>query len=165
MSPFHAYGSSIVLMTDPTSELHKLELSLRSMRADADGNPVQTGEPLMNNLGITRMLGHAQSLINQVTIMSNLDEDDISALVKNAGDAIIIDLMVNKRPYGILEPVNATRRVIWTMLVNSSYICMRRAFNGDDKRFWKGSTQEITTNVGGQQQRPSFWQRLAGMKG
>ena len=162
-SPMYNFGSSIVTLTNPEDEIYRLELALRSMVVDAAGNGVQKGKPLMNDLGVCRIVGHVQTIVSRVTIMSNLDEKDLPMLLKHYGNAIIVDLMVNRKTYEILEPVNATRRTIFTECINVAYICARRAFEEGEKRFWKGSQQDITTRVEGQSGKSGWLNKLMGI--
>lgn len=145
MSPMQQYGSSIILMTNPESELQKMELTLRSMRLDSEGNPVAAGEPLMNDKGVSSILGTVQSIVNQVTIMSNLDNDEIESLMMFLADTLVRDLMVNRVTYKIKS--FAAREKIFFTCMSSAFITMKRAFEEGDKRFWKGSVQEIRSTT------------------
>ena len=74
-NPLHTYGSSILLMTNPNDELYKMELTFRSQYVDSEGKLQNLGEPLMNDLGISSIIGIVQSVVNRVTIFSNLKKD------------------------------------------------------------------------------------------
>ena len=144
-SPMHNFGSSIILLTNPESELYKMELVWRSMYADKDGNVKSVGEPLMNDLGINSVLGQIQTIVSQVTVMSNLNKAEIPMLIDFLGDTLAKDLMMNRKSYDIKTP--AARDKIYFTGLTGAFICMKRAFEEGDKRFWKGSQQEITTRV------------------
>jgi|TARA_Y100000034_G_scaffold123876_1_gene171292 hypothetical protein len=159
-SPMYNYGSSILLLTNPQNELHKLELTFRSLSEDDDGNVKEMGEPLMNEKGISSVLGQAQALINQDTVMSNLDKTDISGLIDFLADTLAQDLMTNRVAYEI--KVNAGRGKIYFETLALTYITLRRAYLEGDKRFWKGSQQEITTRVEGNNQKGSMLGKVMG---
>ena len=144
-SPMHQYGSSILLLTNPENELYKMELTFRSMKVDANGNPSQSGEPLMNDHGISSILGLVQSVVNQVTVMSNLSKGEVPILMDFLGDTLAKDLMVNRKEYGIESA--AVRDRVFFIVLASSFITLKRAYEEGDKRFWKGSVQEISTRV------------------
>lgn len=144
-SPMHQYGSSIIFLTNPESELFKMELSFRSMSINKEGETVVAGEPLMNNYGISSVIGTVQSLVNQVTVMSNLDKNEVSALMDFLGDTLARDLMMNKETYGIKS--ESVRDKIYFSALTSTFVTLKRAFEEGDKRFWKGSVQEINTRV------------------
>ena len=153
-SPMHNFGSSIILLTNPESELYKMELVWRSMYADKNGEVKKIGEPLMNDLGINSVLGQIQSIISQVTVMSNLNKNEIPMLIDFLGDTLAKDLMMNRCNYEIHTP--AARDKIFFTSLTGAFICMKRAFEEGDKRFWKGSQQEITTRVEGSTQKKGF---------
>ena len=150
-SPMHNFQGAIVLLTNPNDDLYKLELALRGMTTDKNGNPTQTGEPLMNAEGIQSVLGQVQSLVSQATSMSNLKDPEISKLmVEQLGDAVIQDLMINSKKYGIKNHTARTR--ILTIVSNTAYITMKRALDEGERRFWKGSQQEVTMRTEGGRQ-------------
>ena len=159
MSPMHMYGSSIVLLTNPESELAKMELTFRNVRLDKEGRIIFKGEPLMNDSGITSVIGTIQSIVSQVTILSNLSKNDINVLIDFLGDTLARDLMINRKEYGIKS--FSSRDKIYFTALSTGYITMKRAFEGDDKKFWKGSVQEILTKseIGGGG-KPSILSRL-----
>jgi len=144
-APMHQYGSAIILLTNPENELFKMELTFRSMKTDKDGNAIPTGEPLMNEFGVSSVIGTIQALVNQISIMSNLKSGEISNLTNYIGDTLARDLMMNKTAYGI-KSATARDKIYFTAL-STSFITLKRAFEEGDKRFWKGSVQEIRTST------------------
>lgn len=158
-APMHSYGSSIILLTDPASELRNMELTYRSMN-EADGKLIPCGEPLMNDKGIKSIVGQVQSIISRITIMSNLKKDEIPAIIDFLGDTLAKDLMINRVTYGIND-VSARDKIYFTALT-SAFITSKRAYEGDDKRFWKGSQMEITNRTEGVPRREGMISRLVG---
>lgn len=157
-SPMHQYGSAIIMMTNPENELHKMELTFRSVKLDDQGNPHPTGDPLMNDYGVSSVIGTIQSLVNQVSIMSNLDKQNISNLIDFIGDTLAKDLMMNTKKYGITSPT--ARDKIYFTAISTSFVTLKRAYEEGDKRFWKGSVQEIRTTNDSQKKQGGF---LSGM--
>lgn len=153
-SPLYNFGSSIILLTNPENELYKMELTLRSMVVDKEGNPDPVGKPLMNDIGISSIIGITQAIVNQVTIMSNLSKNEVPMLIDFLGDTLAKDLMMNRVKYDI-KTASARDKIFFTVL-SSAFICMKRAYEEGDKRFWKGATQEITTRVEGQQKKSAL---------
>jgi hypothetical protein len=144
------HGSSIIRLTNPERVLERVELDLRRQRKNEFGEAVLMGEPLCNEVGVSAMLGHAHSLVNQVTVLSNFSKRDVMIMMQHFSDAVIIDLMCNRLKYGVLEPSNVSRTTILAILTNACYPVVKRAFEGDDKRFWKGSTHEYTARIDAQ---------------
>lgn len=145
MSPMHQFGSSIIMLTNPDSELAKMEMTFRNVRIDKDGNTVSCGDPLMNDLGINSVLGTVQSIMNRVTVMSNLNKNEIPMLIDFLADTVAKDLMVNRVKYGI-NSASARDKIFFTA-ISSTFITMKRGFEEGDRRFWKGSVQEIRSSV------------------
>lgn len=162
-SPMQNFAGSILLLTNPDSELYKLELTLRNMTLDAEGKAQKAGVPLLNDAGVSSVIGQVQSIVNQVTVMSNLDTKEIYMLVLMLADTLSIDLMVNRVQYKITN--SAARYKIYNTALNQAFICMKRASEEGERRFWKGSQQEITTRVDGLGgKRPGTLGKLLGWK-
>ena len=159
-SPLQTMGSSIVLLTNPSDVLHDIELSLRSVVKTADGNLKLVGAPLLNDLGVCSVLGQARTLLNRVSILSNLEKHDIDSLMLSINDTLIKDLMGNRVLYGINN--FAVRDKVLTGISNAVYICLRRGYMEGERRFLKGSAHEVTTRVEGQQARPSLMAKMMG---
>lgn len=141
MSPMNQYGSSILQLTNPQKEIQKMELTFRSQILDKDGNAIQIGPPLMNEEGISSVVGQVQSVVNQITIMSDFDEKDVPLLIDFLGDTLAKDLMMNRIRYEIKIP--AARDKIYFSALSGAYITLKRAVKNGERSFWKGSQQDI----------------------
>lgn len=140
-SPMQQYGSSILQLTNPEGEIYKMELTLRSQILDKDGNPQPIGEPLMNDEGISSVIGQVQAVVNQVTIMSNFQDKDLPLLIDFLGDTLAKDLMMNRLKYRITTP--AARDKVYFAALSTAYVTLKRAVNNGERGFWKGSQQDI----------------------
>lgn len=146
MSPFQQYGSSIILLTSTDTELHKLELTLRSLQEDKEGNLIALGKPLVNQVGVSSIIGICQSIISRHTILSNISDQQVRILMDFTADTLARDLMINRIKYEIIDP--SARDKIYFESLSATYVTLLRGFQEGDKKFWKGSTQEIrTTNT------------------
>lgn len=145
-SPMHNFSGSILFLTNPENELHRFELTLRNVMMDDKGVIHPLGEPLLNDEGIKSIIGQTQSVVNQDTVMSNFD-DEIPQIIDLFADSLIQDLMMNRVIYEIKNP--AARSKIVSMATIYAYSCLRRAYEQGEKKFWKGSQQEITTRLEG----------------
>lgn len=150
MTPRDEYGGSIVTLTNPYKVIDNAKLTYRSQIEDSNGNIVQNGEPLMNEEGINSVIGQIQTLVNQVTVMSNLNKAEVPMLVDFLGDTLAKDLMMNRIKYEIKS--SSSRDKIYFTALTSAFVCMKRAFEEGEKRFWKGSQHEMTTRHEGIQQ-------------
>jgi len=144
-NPMQQYGGSILLLTNPENELYKMELTFRSMSADKEGLPVTSGIPLMNDHGINSIIGTVQAIVNQITVMSNLNKMEVPMLMNFVGDTLARDLMINRVTYGIKN--FASRDKIFFTSLATCFITLKRGFEEGDRRFWKGSQQEIHTTI------------------
>ncbi len=158
-SPIHAYAGSILLLTNPENELFKLELTLRGM-VEVKGQVKTIGEPLLNDEGVRSVLGQAQALVNRVTVMSNLEDREISALMDFLADTLAKDLMLNRAFYDVRN--SSTRDRVFYEVLATTFVCLRRAHGEGERKFWKGSTQEINTNIGGMQKKQGFLSKALG---
>lgn len=144
-SPMYNYGSSIVTLTSPDDELYKMEMSLKGLREDDRGNVVKVGEPLLNTDGINSVMSQVQALMSRVSIMSNFDKYDVPAILDFLGDTLAKDLMLNRVDYGIVSP--SVRDKVYFLVLASAWTALKRGYEEGDRRFWKGSQQDITTRV------------------
>ena len=149
-APMHQYGSSILFLTNPQDEIFKMEACFRNVTIDDEGNVKPNGLPLMNDEGISAVIGLVQSVVNQNTNMSDLDKWDVENHVMLLADTLARDLMVHRKKYGIRN--GNDRYKIFSQAVQTAHITLKRAFTGGERRFWKGSVQEIETRVNQQKQ-------------
>lgn len=159
-SPMHNFAGSIILLTNPDNEIHKLELTFRNIILDKKGNATQVGKPLMNDEGVRSVIGQVQALVSQVTVMSNLDARTRDALRDFLADTIAKDLMLNRSRYGIEN--SSARDRIFMEAVAMAVITMNRAADEGERKFWKGSQQEIITHGGGNQSKGGVLTRALG---
>jgi hypothetical protein len=161
-SPMRMYSSSITQLTSTDDEMEKLDMALRAIQKDQNGNVVQIGQPLMNDLGVTSVISQTQVIVNRVTIMSHLDDHNIPILMELLADSLIKDLMDRQR-YEIRTPMD--RDKIFYMVMASAYIAMRRAYMEGERHFWKNSQQEITMRSEGQgSQKKGFLSTIMGWR-
>lgn len=140
-TPMWNFGSSITKLTDPQELLWQLELYLRNAREDAQGKVVHLGEPRMNEAGINDVLGMISSLVNQPAILSNFEKYEVEALMGLLSDTLCKTLMVNCNKYGIRSKVD--RYMINQAVISIAFVTLKRAFGEGERKFWKGSVQEI----------------------
>jgi hypothetical protein len=146
----HTLGGSVLYLTNPDKEIRKMELTFRSMLEDDNGGLIKIGgeegwQPLMNEYGISSIIGIVQSIVNQVTIMSHLEQEEIEKLVDLLADTLVATLMVNRVRFGI-NSFSARNEIFFTA-ISTGYVCMKRAAQGGERRFLKGSVQEIKQHI------------------
>ena len=136
-------GESVLLLTNPDEVLLKLEMKLRNRVLDKDGNWVQNQNsfPLLNEKGITSLMHITTAVVNQLTVMSNIDMDEVRNLIIYLADVLAYDLMMNRYIYEIKAA--AARDKIYYTVINTSYLCLKRSFNQGERVFLTKSQQEI----------------------
>lgn len=155
MSPMYNYGSGIVLLTNPKDEIYNIELALRSVFETRNGEYLQVGEPLLNDVGIKSVIGQVQAIVNKITVMGWLENPEIMNLIDGSGDTMIKDLMINRKKYNINSL--STRDKIMTQTMTTAYLTMKRAYKEGDRRFWKGSVQEVRTTFESEQKKKGLF--------
>jgi hypothetical protein len=157
-SPLSAFAGAIQQLTDPEQYLGEIENVFRGVKVGSDGESKRCGTAMLNEEGINSVMGQIRSIVSQTTIMSNLNDREVYGIICELGNVLSKDLMVNARKYAITDSVTKSKVVM--ISTNAAYICMKRGFEEGDKRFWKGTTQEITQRIQGGNQ--GFFKGLFG---
>ena len=144
-SPMHSYGSTVLQLTDPKEVLADFEYKLRRIVKRADGTLAHLGKPLLNDEGIADVIGMVSSLANQVGVLTDIKGKEHFALIDYHVDKLIISLMLKKKAYGIRH--DSDRNLIMAEFIGYVYTTLARGRDGGERRFLKGSMQEIQTNV------------------
>ena len=139
--PLRDSSGSIIILTNPEDELAKLELTLRGLVDNGEGGFRRVGDALLNDEGVSSVLGLVQSVVNRNSVLSELYDDKIISLVDFLADTLIKDLMLNNKRYMIVN--NSSRDRIFFSCLSCAFICLSRARDGGERRFWKGSSQEM----------------------
>jgi hypothetical protein len=135
-------------------------LTLEGKEEDEMGNIIKVGEPLMNDIGVSNMILLTRSIVNQNTIMSSLEKEEIARLIIQLGDDIIDNLTLNWKYYGITD--KSKLDLIVSIILNLSYPALKRALFGGEKRFLGTTIVEniSTTPRLPQQKKESFLSRF-----
>lgn len=126
--------AAILEQTNPNHILYDLELKLRGKRIDYKGHIID-GAPIMNELGVNRMMAFMSCIINQNTILSSLEDKEISNIIIRIGDDIIDDLTLNWEDYGITDQI--MRDFIVNMILIPAFMSLKRAHHRNEKQ-WIG---------------------------
>jgi hypothetical protein len=146
-SPLSSMQGNMVVLTNPEDEIYKFELALRGKMLNREGLEVVVSKPLLNNQGVASVIGQVQAAVNRVAVMSNFDGSDIPRVIELLADGLVQDLMMNRINYEITD--GSARNKIFNMSLLLVFITCKRALDEGDRRFWKGTQQEITTRIEG----------------
>ena len=149
--PIDSYGSNIQQLTNPQIILDNIESTLRSQIRSETGSVIQIGQPLLNEIGIKSIMGQIQGIVNQVTIMSNLEDIDIEGLRNYMADSLAQNLMINNKRYEIRNRSDRTK--IYSIAICAVHICMKRPYKNGERGFWGKATSEIRHIMDGAKQK------------
>ena len=160
--------NTLVSQTNPKDILEELQHKLRSEIPESgpDGkiNWKRPSEvrPMMNERGIHSVLVDCYGIINQNTILSNLDEEDVRVMVLEHSKALTLKLAVNWKEF---ECEKSNLSTIVLIVASMIYTSLRRGFNQDERTFLKTavrSTEQIMvrpTNMNSMQgEQKKWWQ-------
>lgn len=152
--------AALVEQTNPAHVLKDIEMRLRGEEEKFDGTIEKVGEPLMNDIGIGRMRAILSSIINQNTILSHLEDKEISNFIIQVSDDLVDDLAENWFRYGI----NDKRLLdhICDIILISSYAALKRAWKQNEKNWLNRAVVEnINTSPRMMpQKKEGFWSRF-----
>lgn len=95
------FGNSVLELTNPDEEMFKMECALRGKSIDINGNLIDLKRPLMNDKGVVAVVGMVQSVVNKVTIMSNLNKTEVPNIMRFFVYGLIEDLLFNASNYEV----------------------------------------------------------------
>lgn len=150
----------LVNETNPNRVLKEIELSFRNVEADEYGNMIQIGPPIMNERGINRMKFIMRPVINQIIILSNVEEDEIGKFMNHLADTIADDLALNWKSYGIVDK-NLLDHIIDSVII-PAFFNMRRSLRQNEKN-WLGkiSVENISSSPRiNAPKKGGFWDKL-----
>ena len=138
----------LIAQTNPKEILREIELKLRGERERYDGTIEQISKPLMNQLGRSRILFFMDILINQNTILSHVEDREISKLIIAVGEDLLMDLAVNWREYGVND--RSMLNLIEKSVLIPGFLALKRAL-GQGEKNWLGkiTVENISQNRGG----------------
>ncbi len=140
-APFQQNNGNMIYMTNPEEELDKLEANFRGQVLNAKGEYENKFNPVMSDKGVNKVMGMVRAVVNRVTFMSNIDEKRLNSFVEHFADTLIVVLMENKHDFRI--KTDGDRTSIFYQAVTLAHIAALRGLQEGDKRFWKGTSQEI----------------------
>lgn len=144
MSTLDRYSSNITTLTNPKDTLYDFELFLRRLR-EVDGRlmKVTVGgvwKPLLNDEGINTVLMSMQSILNPMTVWSNLDDREVGVIIKDLNRDMVKLLAFNKDTFKVDE---INRSLVAGYARRFCYLFLKRPYKEGDRRFFGRITQEI----------------------
>jgi len=151
--------AALVEQTNPNHILEDVELKLRGFRQKWDGGYEQIGEALMNNKGIGRMIFILSSIVNQNTILSHLELQEIGRMIIRVSGDIIDDLALNWKEYGIKDKILLDSIV--DSIIFPAFMALKRAWKQNEKNWLnKAVVESINTTPRPLQKKEGFFNKL-----
>lgn len=142
--------ASIIEKTDPTviSErlLRQLAGEIYDPRQGIFIRDIRI-KPLINDEGLSRLKMSFDTLINQNTTLSNLNDKEIANIMHGFGREMINLLTINYKTYDIKSPSDAT--TILQAIMNNALFCLKRGYLAGEKKFLNTSlrTHETISHI------------------
>lgn len=125
----------LVAQTNPDKVLKEIILKLRGYREDFEGKYVCEGPQLMNNQGISFIRFVLSTILNQSTVLSHLEDQEIDRLIIYLHDNICRDLAKNWRNYDVSD--RETLNHIEGAVIIPALLALKRALEQNEKN-WLG---------------------------
>lgn len=150
----------LVAQTNPDKILEEIELKLRGQRLKTDGSIDIISDPLMNKKGISRIIFIMSTVINQNTILSHLEDREISKLIIEIGTDLDLDLALNWRDYGVKDRTMLNH--IEKAVVIPAFFALKRALGQNEKNWLGKITLESISGRSGipSPKKEGFWTKF-----
>lgn len=147
---------NIISQINPDNQLFDIEMRIKGFRKDMMTNQwikIDDSVPEPHPLLVSRFISYLSSILNQNTSMSNVSENQINKLMKLVIEYLVDDLDANAETYGIYSDYTERTR-IGHIILNSVFMVLNRALNGQEaRRMW--GTLSLTESSSGEQQKKS----------
>ena len=151
----------LVEQTNPRRVVEDISLRLRGLEKDpTTGKLMKVSEPLMNDKGIATARFLMNSIISQGTVLSHLEDKEISKIIIQIGDDLVDDLTLNWKEYGITDKMYLD--YIVDSILFPSYLALKRALRQNEKN-WLGRITVENIAGGSRVQKPKgggFWDKF-----
>lgn len=125
----------LVNQTNPNKIIDDIMLALQGIEQKSDGTLKRVSDPMVNELGLSRFRLSLRSVINQNTILSHLEKEDIGRLMINLSSNIGDELELNWKEYGIKD--KTLLDTIKDSIMVPAFLALKRA-EGQNEKNWLG---------------------------
>lgn len=135
---------------NPDDTLRKIETYLKgqyiSKEFNTETGKIETrvkkvGQPLLNEVGIQKVMSVVTSVVNHNTVLGNLDMERYSDIIYDLHTTLAEDLMANKKRYGITD--NSVYSLIITQIMMFVKVFLSRTINDMERKHIGKNTQEV----------------------
>lgn len=125
----------LVEQTNPKKVVKDIILRLRGLEETPDGSLQRIAEPKINKKGQHNVWYLLESHINQGVILSHLDEDVITKMMRVLRDNLIDNLSLNWKEYGVTKKTDLDD--IADSILFNVFLALKRA-EGQNEKNWLG---------------------------
>ncbi len=138
--------ADLIEKTDPKVVVDNIEHFLAGEEYDEENLKwKETKIPLMNKQGVKSIMTDIRAVVNQNTILSNLDEKEINTIIIQLSDTIIIKLMQSWKEFEVSKPELNT---IVLSILHMAYPALKRAWQQGERNWHKTVTRaELQTII------------------
>jgi hypothetical protein len=141
--PSEPQDLSLVEQTNPKEILKEIEMTLRGMMFNETKKEWYLPEgckPLVNEFGLNSLMADARPIINQITILSNLEVETISKIIIQLSNVVISKIERNWKEFGLDK---SNLRTCRCAITNPAYMAAMRAKGEGERKFLKTSVRAI----------------------
>jgi len=142
--------STIISQTNPNSMVQELRRKLKCEIEVIDPETKQPKwekmegiKPMMNDQGINSVMADVHGLVNQLTVLSNISEEDASNLTIELGKTLTYKLAMNWKEF---EVDKSNLSTIVLIITNMAYMASRRGMDQGERIFLKTAVR-TTENI------------------
>jgi len=132
--------ASLVKATTPEKVVEHIEHILKGEEYDEEKEKwFKKYDALMNDKGIRSLMIDIKSVVNQNTILSNLEDSDVRNIIIALGDTIIGKIMMRREDFSIDRAEMST---IVLLVCNMSYMALKRGYIEGERKFLRTTIQQ-----------------------
>lgn len=158
-------GEIIMKQLDTSTHLNDIEKRLSGQEKVWDDRKkkntyVKIREPLLNDLGISRVMSMLRSVVDQNTILSSYEKEEAYTVIQEVVSTIIDLLYIERKGFNISK---SDLPIIRSIIENGIKSTIFRSVDGITMDYLRGSHRTINTYVNPQQQSGGILKRLGGV--
>lgn len=140
---------NVIAQISPENQLYELEMRIKGYRKNPSTNVWEKIDPKMKEINselVSKYISYLSSILNQNTSLSNISENQVNKIMKGMIEWITDDLDIHAESYGLASNYSERTRIGQIML-NSTFMVLNRALNGQEaRRMWGSLSLNENTN-------------------
>jgi hypothetical protein len=149
---------NIIAQISPEVQLYEIEMRIKGRRKNPTTNLWEKIDPNVKEVSgllVSRYISYLSSILNQNTSLSNLSENQVNKIMKLVIEWLVDDIDTNAELYELNSDYTERTRIAHIML-NSTFMVLNRALNGQEARRMWGSLSLSENNNPFQNKKGAF---------